>query len=1008
MPDDDPTDDLSPILPRWNAAPEIRVNGNEGVSPEAAPELTIPQQRPSPAEDDDEELPQPDQEGEASDEHRLNRPAARRFTLYASGVDHKVLSRAAVDESEFVTQGSLVILTAIVASVAALSAASYLIAGRFILTPVTILVGIAWGTMIFFFDRALVSGSLNPYAFTQEQVDSFSDPHRASQWTHLIGGQRSRIRRLGEVIKVFAVASIRIALAIATSYIAAEMVLFLIFQPEVTARTRYLQQQIQQQQIRAIQDQFTDQATQRAAKRDQLTGVSDVQLNELKTRVDTLTGKLTNARSDLRKLQDAKAVEEDGLKRQFVLSDGTIVSTTGGNGSGPQAQAFEGQAETQSSIVSDLIGQLATATTDRNKRQRAILTANKGALAELERQDNSDASSERQQIADASTAGATTPGLLLRQAALSMLEKDGNPQTIAPDAVAPCHGTFAWLCAARRTIAPPTPMGAEVAAFRAIFLIIEIFPITYKVIMSLRRRRPYDMAKAAMEVSVYAKAFDEADRVLHGESRQAVVRVNQRRKWSIRGLTPHPDAGRRWQAVLSGAAQAGIGSPDSDSDSELEAEADKGETGMKDHRPRKLTPRPRNVFDRLRRNVRDESGRLPTLNVVMVGGQRTGKTALLAMMYDELSRDRDGKRRYTLYCRDAEKRARLKNNARKVSQPGEVWPPKTDLGEIEEFTFECQVGSDHDAVVAVHYWDYAGDLYDQESRKYRKLVRRLESTTDQADVLLLAIDGELLLRTMTEGSAFGGNAGSAEREFEESVFNLVQVAIGDSDRITHVIITKWDLFERENVGLPAVRDFLHDQTDVQELLNRQSKPIRLIPISSTALAVDPEIQPDGVIKMVKQRGKVRRPVNLSVIFTALLPDRIEAIYQGQSQRAIERLIRQARRDRAKFLGIVTISSAMGFFRRLKTIKVGPVAFEKEATDPREGFLVPWLSATAERFKSSGQRLKDLQQLRLSARGHDQHRFEIVSLLRNSLEEFEGSYSGSMLSSGRVTNDGRRP
>jgi hypothetical protein len=73
-------------------------------------------------------------------------------------------------------------------------------------------------------------------------------------------------------------------------------------------------------------------------------------------------------------------------------------------------------------------------------------------------------------------------------------------------------------------------MGPTVIAYRVIFFIIEILPITYKVISSLRRRRPYDIAKAALEEVSAIDAFRVVDRYLHDASREAADRAARRRQ----------------------------------------------------------------------------------------------------------------------------------------------------------------------------------------------------------------------------------------------------------------------------------------------------------------------------------------------------------------------------------------------------------------------------------------------------------------------------------------------
>jgi hypothetical protein len=476
------------------------------------------------------ERPAPPLPAEAADTIRermrqTKRSWLRRATLYASGVDTRVLWYAPVEESEFVVQGSLVALTAIVAGVTALAAASFLTAGRFVLNPVTVLVGLAWGVLIFYFDRALVSGTFNPHHFTQEELESLGS---SAPWTHLVDrvkGARPRGRgRLGEIIRVFLVASLRIALALATSYIAAEMALFLVFQPEVTARTAYLQQQQQAQRIASIQTDFAAQSAQRAAQRDQLAGKSDPQVVRLTALIAQLTPQLDTARKDLGILQAAAAAELDGDHYQATLSDGTIVKTTGKAGNGAAAQSLAQRRDTQQSLVNDLNNRLTSARQQLDARNLQLQKTNAPALSTLDNLDNQ-ATADQQAALDAARSNPNViQGILIRQAALSDLENDANPATLAADPLPPCTGWTAWLCSLHRLILPPTPMGPTVVAYRVIFFVIEILPITYKVISSLRRRRPYDIAKAALEEVSAIDAFRMVDRYLHETAAEVSTR----------------------------------------------------------------------------------------------------------------------------------------------------------------------------------------------------------------------------------------------------------------------------------------------------------------------------------------------------------------------------------------------------------------------------------------------------------------------------------------------------
>jgi hypothetical protein len=510
------------------------------------------------------ELPEPMDGAEAV--RRMLRPPRRgplrRFTLYASGADTRVLHLAPVDESEFIVQGSLVILTAIVAGVSGLAAAGFLTTGRFVLSPVTVLVGLVWGLLIFYFDRALVSGSLNPYRFTQAEVNSLRDAGVDSPWAHLIdvsGGRRGALRRAGEVVRVSAVASLRVALALATSYIAAEMVLFLVFQPEVNARTAYLQRQLQDQRIASIQAEFQAESAKRAEQRTQLGGASDAEVGRLTGQRDELTTQLEAARKDLGVLQAAAAAEADGDRYRGRLSDGTVVTTTGDRGIAAAARSLAQRRDNQQNIVNDLSGRLARTRNALDARLAEIKREMGPALTALDQVDNEAAADHEAALRAARADPSAITGLLLRQAALDKLEHDLRPETLADDPIPPCTGPFAWFCVIRNWVVAPTPMGPTVAAYRIIFFVIEILPITYKVLTSLRRRRPYDVIKAALEESNNIDAIRLLDRHLHDAAGEVLTRSGQRRQhWQAgahpaathvprsRHTTARPDLDRRY------------------------------------------------------------------------------------------------------------------------------------------------------------------------------------------------------------------------------------------------------------------------------------------------------------------------------------------------------------------------------------------------------------------------------------------------------------------------------
>jgi hypothetical protein len=454
---------------------------------------------------------------------------ARRFALFASGVDSRVLAYVPIEQSDFVVQGTLVILTALVAAIAGLAASSFLLAGRFMITPVTVLIGLIWAALIFFFDRALVSGSFNPYHFSRGQIASLRDAPADSVWQHVTDGDVSArhpvVARLGEVVRVLFVASLRIALAVATSFIAAEMVLFLVFAPEITQRAGYIEQQNQAQRIAQIQADAKTQAAQRSAQRAQLSGAADPDVVRLRTRAATVTGQLANARKDLEVLQSAAAAERDGLPFTGKLSDGTPVTSTGMRGDGAASHSLQGRRAATQKMVDTLSARLDQTDAAIDARIAAVKATNAAALATLATEDRQAASAEQAAITAASGDPGSVRGLLVRQAALNQLVNDRKPDTVVQDSLPRCSNV---LCRLHRFLLPPTPMGPFVVAFRVIFFVIEILPITFKVISSLRRRRPYDAVKAAFEEAAVADAVRLADRQLHEASAEMGARIRLR------------------------------------------------------------------------------------------------------------------------------------------------------------------------------------------------------------------------------------------------------------------------------------------------------------------------------------------------------------------------------------------------------------------------------------------------------------------------------------------------
>jgi hypothetical protein len=380
-------------------------------------------------------------------------------------------------------------------------------------------IGLLWGAGIFVLDRALVSSTYNPYRFSRDEVETLTELHGTAPWEHVLTRLQlsSRAQRARDMLRILSFGTLlRVALAIATSYIVAEMALFLIFEPEVNLRTQYLQNQERTQQLAEINQRYQQSTQQDSARRATLTGDNDPEVVRLTGELSDLDKRLDNARHDFGVLSAAAAAEINGDPYSGALSDGTLVQTTGRRGNGAAAQSLATRRDNQKAVVDDLTVRQG-ATRDALTKARDTFKANNAAqLALLDQKTAFDTKNRNDELAQVNDN--PLKGLLRRQAALDLLTYDTDPATLQNDPIPPCTGFFTPLCKLRVWFWPPTPMGPTVIALRTIFLVIELMPISFKILQSIRPRRPYDVAKAALEHASMLRSYRTLDAALHDVS----------------------------------------------------------------------------------------------------------------------------------------------------------------------------------------------------------------------------------------------------------------------------------------------------------------------------------------------------------------------------------------------------------------------------------------------------------------------------------------------------------
>ena len=82
----------------------------------------------------------------------------------------------------------------------------------------------------------------------------------------------------------------------------------------------------------------------------------------------------------------------------------------------------------------------------------------------------------------------------------------------------------------------PTPLGPTILAYRLIFFLIEILPISLKIFTSLRRRRPYERTRAALEEAHFAHTYAFAYQ--HHDDTATVATERSDRRRAVREAIP--------------------------------------------------------------------------------------------------------------------------------------------------------------------------------------------------------------------------------------------------------------------------------------------------------------------------------------------------------------------------------------------------------------------------------------------------------------------------------------
>jgi len=445
--------------------------------------------------------------------------------LFASGAPTRLLQLVPIERTEFLVQGTGVLIAATLSFVSSFMAAG-LIIDPAPSTSVRALIAGLIASLIFTVDRTLVRSTLRPHHFPTDVLHTLWDPNTDAKWYQVLAGTINSEGALARIRGFFSVlfkASLRFLLALFISYLVADLIVIAAFQPTVDARAVSILKDQRQAAIEKATGDYNHAvavASGQVSQSGQMVTANGTVVSATRDR-DSAKIALDNANKDVDLLTKYDQAEYQGVKGvRVTLSDGVTYpadprGTTGVPGCATECQAAETRLATekvtqrQAQQQYDAAQQKLQAATNAAGNQSKSIAAQAGGQIALAKQ------TEQKALATAQAMSIKPNGLLIRREALHQLEQDTTPwlDTYTPEK--PCASSFKWLCQLKRTAFPSTPLGTYVGTFRAILFLIDILPILLKIFYSLRGRRAYDVLVAALEEASVADSINKLDFTLN-------------------------------------------------------------------------------------------------------------------------------------------------------------------------------------------------------------------------------------------------------------------------------------------------------------------------------------------------------------------------------------------------------------------------------------------------------------------------------------------------------------
>ncbi|MBB5132135.1 hypothetical protein HNP84_001848 [Thermocatellispora tengchongensis] len=389
---------------------------------------------------------------------------------------------------------------------------------------------------------------------------------------------------------------------------------------------------------------------------------------------------------------------------------------------------------------------------------------------------------------------------------------------------------------------------------------------------------------------------------------------------------------------------------------------------------------------------------IPTFRIVALGLQGSGKTLLLASMFQELKAPTRQSYYLSAPPADVARLTEWYSTMADTSSSGSDrdWPYGTAVGDTRRFLFSVRTRSGgvvHE-VLRLDYLEYAGELLTGTDEDGARGREELFAHMESAHALLGILDGQRIRRHLD-----GHPGGWAELD---RTLNILIPHMMNATCPIHFVITKWDLLddldEDENARLAIVRNMLMSNDHFRALVGTHSRDrvVRLIPVS----AVGPGFaRMDGQGHVVKVPHAQARPVYVDVPLSAVVPDlfdQAEMRLQAEFKAALDEETR--RRTRQSPLESIAAATALAgqTAGRALLAALGQPAVAIMGDVFMGMYLDARRSATGSRAEAVGRELGEAEE---RVRRFMEARKRVLRDMRSKPDMLEGRLPNSRLSQG---------